>query len=52
MPAGRGSIACRSRCSVMRLTLDGHKRANEVRKKLGLDPIDLLDNAPTHANWV
>ena len=36
----------------MKLTLSGHKRANEIRKKLGLEPIDLLDKAPAHANWV
>ena len=51
-PSGRGTLACRSRCAVMRLTLAGHKRANEVRKKLGLDPIDLTKGAPAHANWV
>jgi len=44
--------AYRSNCSAMKLTLSGHKRANEARKKLGLDPIDLLDGAPAHANWV
>jgi hypothetical protein len=36
----------------MKLTLSGHERANEVRKKLGLDPINLLDGAPAHASWV
>jgi len=36
----------------MRLTSRGYKRANEVRKKLGLEPIDLTDGMPAHANWV
>ena len=44
--------AYRSKCSVMKLTLSGHERANEVRVKLGLDPINLLDGAPAHANWL
>ena len=44
--------AYRSKRSAMKLTLSGHERANEVRKKLGLDPINLLDGAPAHANWV
>jgi len=34
------------------LTSRGHKRANEVRKKLGLEPIDLTAGMPAHANWV
>ena len=50
-PPGRGTLAKRSRCSVMKLTLAGHKRANEVRKKLGLDPIDLSDKVSAHANF-
>jgi len=44
--------AYRSKCSAMKLTLSGHERANEVRKKLGLNPINLLDGAPAHANWL
>ena len=44
--------AYKSKCSVMKLTLSGHERANKVREKLGLDPINLLDGAPSHANWV
>ena len=36
-------------CSAMRLTSRGHKRANEVRKKLGLEPIDLLTWVPDRA---
>ena len=49
---GYPRYAYRSKCSVMKLTLSGHERANEVRKKLGLDPINLLDGAPAHANWL
>jgi hypothetical protein len=44
--------AYKSKCSVMKLTLSGHERANKVRETLGLDPINLLDGAPAHANWV
>ncbi len=44
--------AYKSKCSVMKLTLSGHRRANKVREKLGLDPINLLDGALAHANWV
>ncbi len=44
--------AYRSKCSAMKLTLSGHERANKVREKLGLEPIDLLDGAPAHASWV
>ena len=50
--ASRQFIAFKAKCSAMKLTLSGHKRANEVRKKLGLDPVNLLDKAPAHANWV
>jgi len=50
--SSKGSYAYRSKCSAMRLTSRGHKRANEVRKKLGLEPIDLTDGMPAHANWV
>jgi len=32
--------ARRSKCSAMKLTLSGHERANKVREKLGLEPID------------
>ena len=46
------NYAYRSKCSMMRLTSRGHKRANEVRKKLGLEPIDLTAGMPAHANWV
>ena len=49
---GYPRYAYRSKCSVMKLTLSGHERANEVREKLGLDPINLLSGAPAHANWV
>lgn len=48
----KGSYAYKSKCSVMKLTLSGHERANKVRKKIGLEPINLLDGAPAHANWV
>ena len=48
----KGSYAYKSKCSAMRLTSRGHKRANEVRKKLGLEPIDLTVGMPAHANWV
>ena len=48
----KGSYAYKSKSSVMKLTLSGHERANEVRKKLGLDPINLLEGAPAHANWI
>ena len=44
--------AYKTKCSSLRLTLSGHKRANNIRKKLGLDPIDLLRGAQAHANWV
>ena len=50
--SSKGSYAYRSTCSAMRLTSRGHKRANEVRKKLGLEPIDLTAGMPAHANWV
>ena len=50
--SSKGSYAYRSKCSAMRLTSRGYKRANEVRKKLGLEPIDLTDGMPAHANWV
>ena len=50
--SSKGSYAYKSKCSVMRLTSRGHKRANEVRKKLGLEPIDLTAGMPAHANWV
>ena len=50
--SSHGHIAYRSKSSRMRLTLRGHMRANRVRKKLGLEPIDLLDKAPAHASWV
>jgi hypothetical protein len=33
-------VAFKAKSCVMRLTLSGHKRANKVRKKLGLDPVD------------
>ena len=46
------NYAYRSKCSMMRLTSRGHKRANKVRKKLGLEPIDLTAGMPAHANWV
>ena len=48
----RSNHAYKSKCSAMRLTSRGHKRANEVRKKLGLEPIDLTAGMPAHANWV
>ena len=50
--SSKGSYAYKSKCSAMRLTSRGHKRANEVRKKLGLEPIDLTAGMPAHANWV
>ena len=50
--SSHGHIAYRSKSSRMRLTSRGHKRANEVRKKLGLEPIDLTVGMPAHANWV
>ena len=50
--SSKGSYAYKSKCSAMRLTSQGHKRANEVRKKLGLEPIDLTAGMPAHANWV
>ena len=35
--SSRGHFARKSKCSAMRLTLAGQERANEVRRKLGLD---------------
>jgi len=50
---GPGSnYAYKIKSSMMKLTLRGHRRANEVRKKLGLEPIDLTAGSPAHANWV
>ncbi len=50
--SSKGSHAYRSKCSAMRLTSQGHERANEVRKKLGLEPINLTAGMPAHANWI
>jgi len=35
--SSRGHFSRKSKCSAMRLTLAGQERANEVRRKLGLD---------------
>ena len=50
--SSKGSYAYKSQCSAMRLTLAGHERANKVREKLGLEPVDLTAGMNAHANQV